>query len=296
MKKYIENYIQLLRIKNLSPNTIDAYQRDLHKYRLYLLNQYQIKNVSEIRPKHIRMFIQFLADEALSPKTLSRILSSLNRFHKFLCMEEIMSDNPTLNVKKIKTSRSLPNVLTVHEVEQILESINIDTHLGKRDLALLEILYSCGLRVTEACRLRGMDIFYDSEMIKVKGKGNKERLVPIGGRAMKVLSQYLKLARPFLIKRGSESGEIFLSQNGKPLTRMTINNILSKYASKTRIKKKISPHTLRHSFATHLLEGGADLRAVQEMLGHSNIATTQIYTHLDTQYLQEVHRSFHPRW
>jgi integrase/recombinase XerD len=141
-----------------------------------------------------------------------------------------------------------------------------------------------------------MDILYDSEMIKVKGKGNKERLVPIGERAMRVLNQYLKFARPFLIKRGCESGEIFLSQNGKPLTRMTINNILSKYASKTRIKKKISPHTFRHSFATHLLEGGADLRAVQEMLGHSNIATTQIYTHLDTQYLQEVHRSFHPRW
>jgi len=181
-------------------------------------------------------------------------------------------------------------------VEEILDNIDTESVLGKRDLALLEILYSCGLRVSETCTLRGIDILQDSEMIRVRGKGNKERLVPIGPRAMKILDQYLQYSRPMLLKRGSEVGEIFLSRNGKLLTRMTVYNILIKYSTEAHIKKQISPHTFRHSFATHLLEGGADLRAVQEMLGHSNIVTTQIYTHLDIHHLQEVHKTFHPRW
>ena len=296
MENHINNYIRLLRVKNLSKNTIDAYQRDLKKYINYIQVSCEISNLKEIQPEHIRSYIHYLTDDSLSSRTIARTLSSINRFHTYLCMEEIVNENPAVSIKRRKIPQTLPNVLSVEEVEEILDNIDTESILGKRDLALLEILYSCGLRVSEACTLRGIDILQDSEMIRVRGKGNKERLVPMGPRAMEKLDQYLQYSRPKLLKLGSEVGEIFLSRNGKPLTRMTIYNILIKYSTEAHIKKQISPHTFRHSFATHLLEGGADLRAVQEMLGHSNIVTTQIYTHLDKHYLQEVHKSFHPRW
>ena len=296
MKNHINNYIRLLRVKNLSKNTIDAYQRDLKKYINYIQVSCEISNLKEIQPEHIRSYIYYLTDDSLSSRTIARTLSSINRFHTYLCMEEIVNENPAVNIKRKKIPQTLPNVLSVEEVEEILGNIDTESVLGKRDLALLEILYSCGLRVSEACTLIGIDILQDLEMIRVRGKGNKERLVPLGPRAIKKLDQYLKYSRPKLLKRGLEVGEIFLSRNGKPLTRMTIYNILIKYSTEAHIKRQISPHTFRHSFATHLLEGGADLRAVQEMLGHSNIVTTQIYTHLDKHYLQEVHKTFHPRW
>ena len=295
MKNHINNYIRLLRVKNLSKNTIDAYQRDLKKYINYIQVSCEISNLKEIQPEHIRSYIHYLTDDSLSSRTIARTLSSINRFHTYLCMEEIVNENPAVNIKRKKIPQTLPNVLSVEEVEEILGNIDTESVLGKRDLALLEILYSCGLRVSEACTLIGIDILQDLEMIRVRGKGNKERLVPLGPRAIKKLDQYLKYSRPKLLKRGLEVGEIFLSRNGKPLTRMTIYNILTKYSTEAHIKRQISPHTFRHSFATHLLEGGADLRAVQEMLGHSNIVTTQIYTHLDKLYLQEVHKTFHPR-
>ena len=296
MKNHINNYIRLLRVKNLSKNTIDAYQRDLKKYINYIQVSCEISNLKEIQPEHIRSYIHYLTDDSLSSRTIARTLSSINRFHTYLCMEEIVNENPAVNIKQKKIPQTLPNVLSVEEVEEILGNIDTESVLGKRDLALLEILYSCGLRVSEACTLIGIDILQDLEMIRVRGKGNKERLVPLGPRAIKKLDQYLKYSRPKLLKRGLEVGEIFLSRNGKPLTRMTIYNILIKYSTEAHIKRQISPHTFRHSFATHLLEGGADLRAVQEMLGHSNIVTTQIYTHLDKHYLQEVHKTYHPRW
>ena len=296
MKNHINNYIRLLRVKNLSKNTIDAYQRDLKKYINYIQDSCEISELNKIQPDHIRSYIHYLTNDSLSSRTIARTLSSINRFHTYLCMEEIVNKNPAVQIKRRKNPQTLPNVLSVEEVEEILGNIDEDSIIGKRDYALLEILYSCGLRVSEACTLRGIDIFQDSEMIRVRGKGNKERLVPIGPKAMKKLDQYLQYSRPKLLKRRWEVGEIFLSRNGKPLTRMTIYNILIKHSTEAHIKKQVSPHTLRHSFATHLLEGGADLRAVQEMLGHSNIVTTQIYTHLDKHYLQEVHKTFHPRW
>ena len=296
MENHINNYIRLLRVKNLSKNTIDAYQRDLKKYIHFIQDSCEICKLTKIKPEHIRSYIHYLADDSLSSRTIARTLSSINRFHTYLCMEEILNENPAVHIKRRKIPQTLPNVLSVEEVEEILDNIDTKSVLGKRDLALLEILYSCGLRVSEACTLRGIDILQNSEIIRVRGKGNKERLVPMGPKAMKKLDQYLQYSRPKLLKQGSEEGEIFLSRNGKPLTRMTIYNILIKYSTEAHITKQISPHTFRHSFATHLLEGGADLRAVQEMLGHSNIVTTQIYTHLDKHYLQEVHKSFHPRW
>ena len=296
MENHLNNYIRLLRVKNLSKNTIDAYQRDLKKYIHFIQDSCEISKLTKIKSEHIRSYIHYLTDDSLSSRTIARTLSSINRFHAYLCMEEIVNENSAVSIKRRKIPQTLPNVLSVEEVEEILDNIDTESVLGKRDLALLEILYSCGLRVSETCTLRGIDILQDSEMVRVRGKGNKERLVPIGPRAMKILDQYLQYSRPMLLKRGSEVGEIFLSRNGKLLTRMTVYNILIKYSTEAHIKKQISPHTFRHSFATHLLEGGADLRAVQKMLGHSNIVTTQIYTHLDIHHLQEVHKTFHPRW
>jgi len=296
VKNYLDNYIRLLRVRNLSKHTIDAYNRDLRNYIDFIKDMCKIDKLTEIRQEHIRSYIHFLNDKNLSSRTIARVLSSINRFHTYLCSENILSENPNTNIKRRKIPQTLPNVLTVEEVEEIIGRIDTNSVLGLRDSALLELLYSCGLRVSEACILRGIDFLQDIEMIRVRGKGKKERLVPIGPKAMKVLNQYILYSRPSLLKRGLEVGEIFLSRNGKPLTRMTIFNILTKYSTGAHIKKQISPHTFRHSFATHLLEGGADLRAVQKMLGHSNIVTTQIYTHLDKQYLQEVHKTFHPRW
>ena len=195
-----------------------------------------------------------------------------------------------------KPSRKLPVVLAGEEVNRILGVIDIAKPLGRRDLAILEVLYSAGVRVSELCDLRMIDLVLDSDMIRVTGKGNKERFVPIGHRAQECINNYLKFDRPTLSKKDKNLGKIFLSRNGRPLTRMTVNIILKKWAQVSGLKKKVSPHTFRHSFATHLLEGGADLRVVQEMLGHVDISTTQIYYDMDREHLKEVHRSFHPRW
>ena len=193
-----------------------------------------------------------------------------------------------------KPKKKLPSVLTLEEINEILGSVDTALQLGKRDFALLELLYSAGVRVSELCDLNMSDLLVDSELIRVRGKGNKERLIPIGSRAWKSINDYLKYERPGLAKKENNLGKIFLSRNGYPLTRMAVNIILKKWTQASGLKKNVSPHTFRHSFATHLLEGGADLRAVQEMLGHVDISTTQIYTHLDRSHLKEVHRTFHP--
>ena len=296
MRTYIENYIGQLRIRNFSENTIDAYRRDLIKYLRYLQNSCEITHFSEIQSDHIRSYIHLLSEDCLSSRTIARTLSSINRFHVYLMSEEILDKNPATQLKKWIISKTLPDILSVQEVDDILNQIDTSTHLGKRDFALLELLYSCGLRVSEMCALKRIDIMDSSEMIRVRGKGSKERLVPIGKKAIKALDDYFRYSRVKLSKKSRvEFGEVFLSNNGKPLTRMTINNIIAKYTVSARIEKQISPHTFRHSFATHLIEGGADLRFVQVMLGHDNLVTTQIYTHLDKDYLRDK-ISDHPRW
>ena len=210
--------------------------------------------------------------------------------------ENLVQQNPSQLLDAPKPSRKLPVVLEVEEVNRILGVIDTAKPLGRRDLAILEVLYSAGVRVSELCDLRMIDLVLDSDMIRVMGKGNKERFVPIGPRAQECINNYLKFDRPTLSKKDKNLGKIFLSRNGRPLTRMTVNIILKKWAQVSGLKKKVSPHTFRHSFATHLLEGGADLRVVQEMLGHVDISTTQIYYDMDREHLKEVHRSFHPRW
>jgi len=296
MDTHLHDYITMLRVeRNLALNTIDAYSRDLKNY-VHYLELKGLKSVKGIKQKHIRGFIRELADIHLSASSISRVFSSIRSYHSFLNAEHWMENNPSQLLEAPKLPRKLPEVLTVQEVDGILDAIDESSALAMRDLALLEILYSAGLRVSEACNLNLTGLLLDSEMIRVFGKGSKERLVPIGKSAMQRLDDYLHFDRPELARKRETKGIVFLSQNGRPLTRMTVYNILKKWSLAADITKKISPHTFRHSFATHLLEGGADLRAVQEMLGHADISSTQIYTHLDKEYLKEVHRTFHPRW
>ena len=297
MKTFLEDYITILRVeKNLSPNSIEAYKRDLTRYIDFLQEEKDINNLEEISPKHIRGFIRVLNDAHLAPASITRSFSSIRSYHSFLSGENLVQQNPSQLLDAPKPSRKLPVVLAVEEVNKILGVIDTAKPLGRRDLAILEVLYSAGVRVSELCDLRMIDLVLDSDMIRVTGKGKKERFAPIGPRAQECINNYLKFDRPTLSKKDKHLGKIFLSRNGRPITRITVNIILKKWAQVSGLKKKVSPHTFRHSFATHLLEGGADLRVVQEMLGHVDISTTQIYYDMDREHLKEVHRSFHPRW
>jgi len=297
VEKHLKDYIIFLRIeKNLSNNTIEAYERDLSRFIKYLETDHGIKVPTKVKQKHVRMYIRTLNDVHLANTSINRAFSSIRSFYNFLAGEEIVTENPILQLETPKFARKLPQVLSPQEIETILAAVDTTNNLGKRDLAILEILYSGGLRVSELCDLKLTDLLLDAEMIRVTGKGDKQRLVPLGPRAINCLNDYYKTVRPGLARKNQNNGKIFLSRNGKPLTRMMVWIIIKKYVALANIKKDVSPHTFRHSFATHLLEGGADLRAVQEMLGHADISTTQIYTHLDKEYLKEVHRTFHPRW
>ena len=296
MEAHLHDYITMLRVeKNLALNTIDAYKRDLKNYINYLETK-GLNSVKSIKQKHIRGFIRELADIHLSAASISRVFSSIRSYHSFLNAEHWVDNNPSQLLEAPKLSRKLPEVLTVQEVDGILDAVEEAVPLARRDLALLEILYSTGLRVSEVCHLNLTGMLMDNEMIRVIGKEDKERLVPVGNCALDKLNDYLKHDRPELSRKRETKGIVFLSRNGRPLTRMTVYNILKKWSQAAGITKKISPHTLRHSFATHLLEGGADLRVVQEMLGHTDISTTEIYTHLDKEHLKVEHRAFHPRW
>ena len=286
----------MLRIeKNLSANTITSYKTDLNRYLKFLDNKESIDDLNFIRQIHIRNFVRFLDDNNLSSASINRSFSSVRSYHKYLSGEQKISHNPTQLLDPPKISKKLPKALSVQDVNLIINSVKIEEAMGYRDKAILETLYSAGLRVSELCALEMNNILFDSAMLRVMGKGNKERYVPLGGKAISLVKDYCNHVRSLLIDKKKADGNVFLSKNGKQLTRMTIFNIMKKWTRACGINKDISPHTFRHSFATHLLEGGADLRAVQEMLGHSDISTTQIYTHLDNEYLKEVHRTFHPR-
>ncbi len=287
----------MLRVeRNMSPQTVKAYRQDLKRYLDYILKYTPVRSLKEVTPEHIRLYVRALKRLHLAPTSITRSLSSLRSYHAFLVSEKGLITNPAELMETPRLPRKLPVVLTVAEVEALLASIPTTTPLGQRDLALMELLYSAGLRVSEACHLKVGYVQLDTSLIRVVGKGDKERLVPIGHRAIAALEVYLSRVRTTLARRGRSRECVFLSRNGRPLTRMMVWNLLHKYARLAGLSKPVSPHTLRHSFATHLLEGGADLRAVQEMLGHADISTTQIYTHLDREYLKEVHRTFHPRW
>ena len=294
MNNHFQDYLIMLRVeRNVSTNTIDAYRRDLKQYLGYI-DDIGIKLLYNISSDNIRDYIRNLNNQGLAPKSIARIISSIRSYHNFLSSEQIIKENPALNLDTPKIPRKLPLVLSEKEISDIIKAIDDEYQFAKRDKAIVEMLYSCGIRVSELCDLETSNLFIDDDLIRVMGKGSKERLLPIGGRAKRLLDDYLIHSRHKLIKKTSSSS-VFVSRNGKPLTRAMINNILKKWALKSGITKPVSPHTLRHSFATHLLEGGADLRFVQALLGHSDITTTQIYTHLDKHHIKQVYRSHHPR-
>jgi len=282
--------------RNLAQNSIESYSIDLNQYHCFIESNLHLTTIRNVTLGHIRSYIRHLNDKGLSANSIKRAVSSIRTYHNFLSAEGHMSDNPAQLLETPRVPRKLPNILTIQEIDGILSVIPIKAPMARRDLAVFEMMYSCGLRVTELCNFKTTEILWDSEMIRVQGKGQKQRFVPIGPIAMDNLKNYLNQERPLLVDKNPNVSEVFLSRNGRKLTRMMIWILLKKWTKAAKTGKEVSPHTLRHSFATHLLEGGADLRSVQEMLGHTDIATTQIYTHLDKEYLKEVHRTFHPRF
>ena len=294
MDTHFQDYLTMLRVeRNLSPRTLEAYQRDLKHYLSFIVDK-DIISLSNISQMHIREYIRSLNEKGLAASSIARIFSSIRSYHKFLSAENFVNENPTLILTSPKAPKKLPHVLMEEEISVIINAVVETFQFAKRDKAIIEMLYSCGLRVSELCALSLNNLYLNDDMIRIMGKGSKERLLPVGGRAKNFLNDYLIHCRPG-IQKDKGSSSVFLSRNGNPLTRAMINNILRKWSQVAGITKSVSPHTLRHSFATHLLEGGADLRFVQALLGHSDISTTQIYTHLDKHHLKEVYQTHHPR-
>ena len=291
--KQFQGYLRLE--KSLSPNSVEAYVRDITKLQQFLVLEQRHLGPVQVGTPVLRAFLATLQGLGLSATSQARTLSGLKAFYSFLIMEDLLKLDPTDTLEAPKTGRHLPDTLSYPEIETLLGIIDLSTDEGLRARALLEVLYSSGLRVSELCELKLSNIAAEQGFVKVLGKGNKERLVPVGREALKHLNFYLRAVRGHLdIKPGAED-HAFLSRRGRPLSRITVFTTLKKLAEQAGLRKTISPHTLRHSFATHLIEGGADLRAVQEMLGHASITTTEIYTHLDRDYLRQVITEFHPR-
>lgn len=280
--------------KGLSENTFDSYYYDLKNFAEFL-NNLGTKSIREADRKSIIAFLDKLDELGIGSSSRLRYLSSIRGFYKFHLDSGKIANDPSENVDVPKTGRKLPDTLTVEQVEQILSAPDTLTPAGIRDKAMMETMYACGLRVSELIGIKQRDILLENEIIRVFGKGSKERIVPIGSAALEWIEKYKTTARSLFYK-GKDTGDIlFLNQRGTGLTRMGFWKLLRAYSVKTGLGDRVHPHTLRHSFATHLLEGGADLRIVQAMLGHSDISTTQIYTHTDRDFIKEVHRTFHPR-
>lgn len=288
-----KNHISLER--GLSKNTTLSYINDLRKFSYYIVERH-IDDFCNCDEDLIKNFLIYLSEEMdISSNSRARYLSSLRCFYQFLLESNRMNRNPAENVDMPKVVRRLPDVLDYEEVVSILEQPEVTKISGMRDKAILELFYSCGLRCSELIELRTKNVNFSTEMLKVYGKAGRERIVPIGKIAMKWLNLYKKKVRVIYEQRGVSEDYLFINQRGSKFSRMGIWKIINKYAEQAGIVKHVHPHTFRHSFATHLLEGGADLRSVQEMLGHADIATTQIYTHMDPEYLREIHRTYHPR-
>jgi len=295
MDIFIREYLASLKLeRNLSENTIASYKNDLSSLVNFLTDS-GINDPSEITSQRLNDFFGLLTKLGLSSRSSARYYSSIKGFFGYLFSSSYLERNPMEKISAPKVSKSLPNVLNINEIEGILSEPDVAKKLGLRDKALLETFYACGLRVSELINLKISDLFLNEEMIRVFGKGSKQRFIPIGSSAIKWIEEYLKSSRPLLEKKAKSQHILFLNNRGTKLSRMGIWKIVKNYATLAGIKKEVHPHTFRHSFATHLLEGGADLRAVQEMLGHVDISTTQIYTHIDREYIKQVHRDFHPR-
>ncbi len=290
----VESFLDYLIVEcGLSDNTIKGYKGDLRNFSNFLLGT-GIKRFQDLRAKMIVNFIESEKQRELSENSISRCLVTIKMLYKFMVMEGNISVNPMSSINTLKLRKYLPEVLHYNAIEEMLRAPNNDK-LGIRDKAMLELMYATGARVSEVASIKVSWINFDYGFIRCQGKGSKQRIVPMGSEAAKAIRRYLQEVRPLLLKVEDDEPLLFLSRTGKKLRRENIWSLVKKYAMKAGIRSNISPHTLRHSFATHLLEGGADLRSVQEMLGHSNISTTQVYTHVDKKYLKATHQKFHPR-
>ncbi|MBK0402128.1 site-specific tyrosine recombinase XerD [Adhaeribacter sp. BT258] len=292
-QKQFEGYLQLE--KSLSGNSVEAYRNDLGKLRSFLEATNQQVDPAQVTPAHLQGFLQWVNELGMSATSQARMLSGIRAFYKFLIMENIVTADPTENLEAPKLRRKLPDTLNFQEIEELFAAIDVSKPEGARNKAMLETLYSSGLRVSELVELKLSNFYPDMGFLKVVGKGNKERLVPIGRDALKFIQIYLEHFRKNLKIKPGQEDYLFLNRRGTKLTRVMVFLIIKELAQKIGLQKQISPHTFRHSFATHLIEGGADLRAVQEMLGHESITTTEIYTHLDRDYLKQIITDFHPR-
>jgi len=291
----IKEFINFLRLERaLSSNSIEAYRNDIKKFIQYL----EVKGLSllphQIESDHLQNFIYWINELGISPRSQSRVISGIKSFYKYLLIENYIQKDPTELLETPKIGRELPKVLSVDEIDKLIQAIDLSQTEGQRNKAIIETIYSCGLRVSELINLKISNLHFDEGFIRIVGKGNKERLIPISQKAIKEINFYFEDRNKLSVKSGHED-ILFLNRRGKQLTRVMVFTIIKRLAEKANLSKDISPHTLRHSFATHLIEGGADLRAIQEMLGHESIITTEIYTHLDREYLRDTIIEHHPR-
>lgn len=296
---YSKDFLTYLKLeRSLAANSIEAYAHDVALLQQFAALSYTNLSPLHIKRKHLQDFLEYINELGMSAYSQARILSGIKAFYKFLLVEDLITVDPTELIEGPKIGRKLPDTLSYPEIEKLLEAIDLSSAEGGRNRAMLEILYSSGLRVSELVDLKINNVYFDTGFLRVIGKGSKERLVPIGKDAMKYMKIYIEEIRgrsPHKPPTKTSEAFVFLNRLGKPLTRVMVFTIIKNLAKKISLNKTISPHTFRHSFATHLIEGGADLRAVQEMLGHESITTTEIYTHLDRDYLKQVIMEFHPR-
>jgi len=291
----INEFINFLKLERaLSSNSIEAYRNDIKKFIQYL----EAKGLSllphQIESDHLQNFIHWINELGISPRSQSRVISGIKSFYKYLLIENYIHKDPTELLETPKIGRELPKILSVDEIDQLIQAIDLSQAEGQRNKAIIETIYSCGLRVSELINLKISNLHFDEGFIRIVGKGNKERLIPISRKAIKEINLYFEDRNKLSVNPGHED-ILFLNRRGKQLTRVMVFTIIKRLAEKAGLSKDISPHTLRHSFATHLIEGGADLRAIQEMLGHESIITTEIYTHLDREYLRDTIIEHHPR-
>ncbi|PGT83736.1 MULTISPECIES: site-specific tyrosine recombinase XerD [Bacillaceae] len=296
MKDQIKDFIHYLIVeRGLSNNTIVSYERDLNSYQKHLLEKQHITSFNQVTRLHIIEFLKELKEAGKSSKTIARHTASIRNFHQFLLREKQADQDPSVMIESPQLERNLPKILSLKEVEKLLDTPKLTNPFGYRDKAMLELLYATGIRVSEMINLNLADVHLTMGFIRCYGKGNKERIVPIGRTATEALMEYIEKGRSKLISAKQPTDALFINHHGKRISRQGFWKNLKKIALEANIQNELTPHTLRHSFATHLLENGADLRAVQEMLGHADISTTQIYTHVTKTRLKDVYKQFHPR-
>lgn len=294
MEKLAENFLEYLSVeRGLAQNTIQSYRRDLAAYQKFLAAKAKT-SVEQATRDTIRDYMLDAKDKGLSASSIARALSALRMFYRFLAREQLIKADVSSYIDTPKLWKHIPDILSLKEVEQLIKAPDLKTAQGKRDRAILEMMYATGMRASEACGVKANDVNLEIGFVRCFGKGRKERIIPLGRKAIEAVKRYLGSARPRFLKKGTAT-ELFLNRSGKRLSRVSLWKLVQDYARKARIRKKIWPHLLRHSFATHLLDNEADLRSVQEMLGHANINTTQIYTHVTRDRLKRDHKKYHPR-